>query len=181
MQNVWITGRFAVGLCTASHCIGLYKETTLKWPKSPFALIYRDGVGGKRDAGRWSKSKTRIARRKRFLGPSLSSQLLPIFKVLFFSFRLFFSLDCGSRCCFCWSINTARNRRSAQMCVNVALHVLYVLLLNCFICEAANCCALFWCFIGSLNEPNYMHWMLWENWFIDVFFNIYLCRFLFYV
>lgn len=49
MQKVWIAWSFAVGHCTASHCIGLYKEITLK---SPFALIYRDGVGGKIDAGR---------------------------------------------------------------------------------------------------------------------------------
>lgn len=30
MQKVWISGRFAVGHCTASHCICLYKEITLK-------------------------------------------------------------------------------------------------------------------------------------------------------
>lgn len=143
MQEVWITGRFAVGHCTASHCIGLYKEITSKWPKSPFALIYRDGVGGKCDAGRWSKSKTRIAGRKRFLCSSLSSwrsssSCLQSALLLF----CLFSLDCGSRCCFQWSINTARNRGFAQMCVNVALHVLYVLLLTVLyaMLQTAVCC-----------------------------------------
>lgn len=29
-EKVWTTGRLAVGHCTASHCIGLYKEITLK-------------------------------------------------------------------------------------------------------------------------------------------------------
>ena len=131
-----LQGGFAVDHCTASHCIGLYKEVTSKWPKSPFALIYRDGVGGERDAGRWSKSKVMIAGKKRL--PLLLHKLLalffyfffPVFKVLFWSFCLI-SLDCGSCCCFCWSIISARNRGSAQMCVNVAF--------ACVACIAANC------------------------------------------
>ncbi len=70
--------------------------------------------------------------------PLLLPKLLALFFFLFFllsskcSSSLFclFSLDCGSRFCFCSCMNTARNRGSAQMCVNVALHVLYVLLLT---------------------------------------------------
>lgn len=117
-KKVWITRRFSAGHCTASHCMGLYKEITLKWP-----IIYTDEV-----RGRWSKSKTRIAgRKKRFLCSSF--KLLALFFFIFFFFlssKCSSSLDCGSRCCFRWSIN----RRSAQMCADVALRVLHVLLLT---------------------------------------------------
>lgn len=128
-ESVWIAGRFAVGHCTASHCIGLYRDITLKW--SEFALIYRDEEGGKRDAGRWSKSKTRICRKKAV--PLLLCKLLALFfflsskcsSSLFVSFLLIVA-----RCCFSWSMNTARNGRCVRTCVNVTLHVLYVLLLT---------------------------------------------------
>lgn len=123
--KVWIIERFAVGHCTASHCRSLYKETTLKWPKSEFALIYRDGVGGKYDGRR---ARGGLQEEKGSAAPpSLLSALLllPVIKVLFFSF---FYLDCGSRCRFCWSI-TAHNRSSLQMCGNAA-----------FACVCMYCC-----------------------------------------
>lgn len=123
-EKVWITGRL-VGHCTASHCIGLYKEITLKWPKSPFAPIYRDGMWAKCDAGRWSKSRARISGRTKFLCSSLSSA------------------HSSSKCSFSLCVSVLRLSLShctqQQVCANVsiALHVLCVLLLSVCCCDAA--------------------------------------------
>lgn len=92
---------------------------------------------------RWEEnvSRMRIAGEKKV--PLLLLKLLPLFLSLFS--WLWFSL------CFCWSINTAHNRRSAQMCVNVTLHVL---LLTVLICDAANCCALLGSFFFLVQKMN---------------------------
>ncbi len=159
---------FAVGHCTASHCIGLYKEITLKWPKSPFALIYRDGMGGKRDAGRWSKSKTRIPGRKRFLCLSSwcsSSSCLQSALLLFLSLFSWLWLSL-------LLLLEHKHCTQQKVCANVCeCHF------ACVVCIAANCCALLGCFMGSENEPNSMHWMLWKqitDLFMHFFFNIYV-------
>lgn len=57
---------------------------------------------------------------------------------LFVSFLLIVALAVA----YVGAENSARNRGSAQMCVNVALRVLHVLLLTVLGCDAANYCAL---------------------------------------
>lgn len=170
----WIAGRFAVGHCTASHCIGLYKEITLKWPKSPFALIYRDGVGGRCDAGRWSQSRVTTV----FLCSSS------------FSFWCFSSSRLQSALLFLLSLLSwlwlsllllleHKNCTQQKVCANVCF--MYVCIAaNCIIHDAANCCELLlWCFTGSENEPNSMHWMLrkqnMDSWMFMYFLFLHLC------
>lgn len=147
MQKVWITERLAVGHCTASHCIGLYKEITSMWPKSEFALIYKDGVGGKYDGHR---AREGLQEEKGSAAPPsvVSALLLPDIKVLFFSFCLiFFTLIVALAVAFVGALRL-HSTESLCKCVGMPLCMcMYACMYACIaanysIWYAANCCAL---------------------------------------
>lgn len=163
-KKVWITRRFPAGHCTASHCMGLYKEITLKWP-----IIYTDEV-----RGRWSRARRGLQEEKK--GSSAPSfKLLALFFIIFFFFlssKCSSSLDCGPRCCFLLQ---------QKVCANVCgrrLACVACIAANCIKCDAANYCALLGCFVGS------MHWMLWKQnkqkkllslWFFLLYISVCFC------
>lgn len=146
--------------CRSLYCITLYRFVQGKnfkmTPNLHFALIYRDGMRGKCDAGRWSKSKGQALRQRK-------SFLCVLFWLLALSFFFFFfsSSKCSSFFSFLFvffslivalavAVVGARTRCSTEgprrwwWCV---LRVSHVLLLTVFIvCDAANYCASSGCF-----------------------------------
>lgn len=181
---VCVTGRFAVGHCTASHCIRLYKEISLKRPKSPFALIYRDGRRWRGWLG--DGLRARIVGRKRFLCSSLSSSWRASSSCFQSALRLLFFFFFLSLSSWLWLSLFLRLHATSGLSKRVWDVVrLCVLLLNVSYATLLTTLRCWGCLAGSQKEPNSMHWMRWtqKNRLASLIFFVYIysdvCGFVF--